>query len=95
MDEFVVSTWPLLKPFFHPTHEPAEGVDQPAATPAPAQDQEPQEQEELTEEELAAGEVDPADLVTPAPVTREEPEGDEVGRLKVKFVVISWANTDW
>ena len=64
MDEFVVSTWPLLKPFFHPTHEPA-------ATPAPAQDQEPQE--------LAAGEADPADLVTPGTGAAEEADREQVG----------------
>ena len=82
MEEFVVSTWPLLKPFFHPLHVPGEEGQPPAETDsAPQQQQQQQETEEeeelaegeeLTAEELAAAEVDAGDLVTPGTGTVEE-----------------------
>ncbi|KAF0305866.1 Glucosidase 2 subunit beta [Amphibalanus amphitrite] len=86
MEEFVVSTWPLLKPFFHPLHVPEEG-GQPTGAPAAAPDQQQQEVaegEELTEEELAAGEVDAGDLVTPGAGTVQELDRDEVRTAAAK-----------
>ena len=70
MEEFVVSTWPLLKPFFHPAHVPEE----PAAGAAePEQEQDPHEELTAEEAELAAD-----DLVTPGTGTVEELDTEEV-----------------